>query len=310
MLRSEGRRPVEGTRPPRVSVILPTRNRAGSLARAVASVRDQTEQEWELLIVDDASEDGTSAATVAWQAHDPRIRSVRLHHPLGGGGARNEGLHLARGVWVAFLDDDAEWQSNKLSFQLREARPGALVYGPVHGVAADGSTRRLGGPVDADAPLCGLAAGNLIDTSAVLVEREQLMAVGGFDEALPRLQDWDLWLRLVEQIRPAYHPDILARTSLTGPRISTRPGSLPVAAEMLARKHPRNAQLRATLGHMLLQEGDVVLGRRMLGEAASLGLKGPGVQLRRLLAAVAPGLYAGWARGSQAVRDRFWGSRK
>ena len=288
---------------PRVSVLLPTRNRTAALDRAVASVRGQTLGEWELVIVDDASDDDTPARLAAHASADPRIHVFRHDARRGGAAARNTALGHARAPWIAFLDDDAEWRPEKLERQIARAReaPDALVYGPVLAVEEDGSGTLLGGPLGENAPVSDLVRGNRIDTSAVLVAAAPLRAVGGFDPELPRLQDWDLFIRLVPSVRLLYIDEVLVRTFRVGHRISTTPGSLEAAAERLAEKHA-DPRLLVTVGHMLLHEGHPAAARRIFARAWRRGGAGVPLLLRRALAATAPGLYTRMARLSDRLR--------
>ena len=278
---------------PVVSVVLPTRNRPDSLQRAVASVLGQTRRDWELVVVDDASDERTRSLLPAVVTGDPRIRLLHHEARRGGGAARNTGIEAARGPWVAFLDDDAEWRPDKLALQLDRvatAEGATLAYGPVLAVDESGEASVVGGPVPERNAFEVLARGNRIDTSGVMVDRATLLGVGGFDPALPRLQDWDLWLRLVPGARLVYAESPLARTYRVGRRISTDPPALRLAAERLAEKHASSAALLATLGHMLLAEGESEPGRALLDRAWSLE-PGPGLGLRRLLARLSPTAY-------------------
>jgi GalNAc5-diNAcBac-PP-undecaprenol beta-1,3-glucosyltransferase len=102
---------------PKVSVIVPTRNRSGLLARALRSVCEQSETDIEIIVVDDASEDGTGQG-VAEQLDD-RIRYLRLEQNLGPTGAKNAGLDAITGEWFTILDDDDEMVPDALSALLR-----------------------------------------------------------------------------------------------------------------------------------------------------------------------------------------------
>ena len=119
-----------GSEPPRVSVVIPTHNRAEWLPRAVASVLAQTWTDFELLIVDDHSTDETPALIARFA--DRRIRSFRHERNMGQSKALNTGIEHARGEYVAFLDDDDEWLPGKLAAQvaLLDAAPPevGLVY--------------------------------------------------------------------------------------------------------------------------------------------------------------------------------------
>ena len=117
------------TEPELVSIILPTYNRAELLPRAVNSVLNQTYQAWELLIWDDGSSDDTEDVIATFK--DPRVRAfTEPNHGMSY--ALNQALKQARGGLIAFLDDDDEWQADKLDRQvsfLRENPEVSLVFG-------------------------------------------------------------------------------------------------------------------------------------------------------------------------------------
>src|ERR1044071_7041476 len=100
---------------PRVSVVIPTRDRAHLLQRTLASVLKQSIDSLEVIVVDDASNDAASTAAAA--AH-PRVRLLRNPEPSGVSVARNRGIAAARGDWIAFCDDDDLWAPSKLQQQL------------------------------------------------------------------------------------------------------------------------------------------------------------------------------------------------
>jgi glycosyltransferase involved in cell wall biosynthesis len=100
--------------PPLVSIVLPTYNRADTLPRAIDSVLTQHQQDWELLVVDDGSQDGSCAQVQALAQGDPRIHLIRQAN-AGVAAARNTGLAAARGRFIAFLDSDDAWRPHFLS---------------------------------------------------------------------------------------------------------------------------------------------------------------------------------------------------
>lgn len=179
-----------------VSVVLPTYNRAPTLSRAVRSVLAQTFTDLELIVVDDGSTDATSS--VLAQFDDPRLRVLRQPN-AGAAAARNAGIALAQGEWLAFQDSDDEWLLDKVALQLRCAldRGAHWVLGTY--VASQGPTGFLvrptatlaGGP-----PLRDVLDGWPIITPTWLARRASLAAAGGFDARLPCLEDWDLAFRL------------------------------------------------------------------------------------------------------------------
>lgn len=102
---------------PQVSIIMPTFNRAGMIAAAIQSIRDQSFSDWELLIVDDGSTDATE--TVIAAINDPRIFYFRVAHCAKIGWLRNYGVAKARGTYIAFNDSDDGWHPLKLEKQLQ-----------------------------------------------------------------------------------------------------------------------------------------------------------------------------------------------
>jgi GT2 family glycosyltransferase len=197
---------------PLVSVVIPTRDRWELLARmGLAAALVQEAVDLEVVLVDDGSSAPPPQGLPGLD--DPRVRVVR--HPTSRGvpAARNTGIAEARGTWLAFLDDDDAWSPHKLEKQLERARASSarFVYSGV--VSVDGSGRVLHGyPVPAPESValellarCVIPAGS----SNVLVEAELVRSLGGFDEGLPHLCDWDLWIRLARAAQAAAVPEVL-----------------------------------------------------------------------------------------------------
>lgn len=186
---------------PSISIILPTRDRARLLRRAIASVQAQTWRDFELIVVDDASTDDTAAVLGALA--DPRLRVIRHEVGRGAAVARNAGIAAARGEYVAFMDDDDYWLVQKLEEQLQalhQAQPGTgwcvTAYirldrrlAIIGGMSYDHLAYEEGiGPEAPD--------WSLIATPGWLVRREVLSLAGGFDERIRSWDDWELGLRL------------------------------------------------------------------------------------------------------------------
>ncbi len=194
-------------RSPMVSIILPTRDRAHVICDAIASVKAQSFADWELIIVDDGSSDDT-AIRIAPELADVRIRYVQ--RPAGGASAaRNSGLGLARGSYVAYIDSDNIWYPDFLNAAVRmlAADPTCdLTYGVLvtdhHGLQG---TCLLWLPFDRDR----LLVANYIDMNVIVHRMSLVDRFGGFDETLDRLCDWDLVLRYTQQA-PAHALPVLA----------------------------------------------------------------------------------------------------
>jgi glycosyltransferase involved in cell wall biosynthesis len=172
---------------PLVSVIIPAYNPSAALREAVESALGQTHPSVEVIVVDDGSTADTSWVPAAYGG---RIRYVRKANG-GPASARNAGLALARGTYVAFLDADDVWEPGKLAAQVEamERHPAAgLAYGPV--LRIDGQGRPQGVRRSPQAR-SGLIAGelfmkNFVPTSTVMVRRACFEAAGRFDEARER----------------------------------------------------------------------------------------------------------------------------
>jgi glycosyltransferase involved in cell wall biosynthesis len=182
---------------PLVSAVIPTRDRPSELSRAVKSALAQRDVDLEVVVIDDHS--ASSAAEAS--ALDPRARVLRLPANRGVAGARNAGIAAARGEWVAFLDDDDEWAPWKLKTQLQalEATGASWAWCAASLVSADGRVAKMAAP-QADAVARLLRVENAVSGSAssVIASKALLERLGGFDEALAHVADWDMWLRLAD----------------------------------------------------------------------------------------------------------------
>lgn len=187
------------------SIVMPARNRAALVGRAIDSVLAQTHPRWELLVVDDGSIDDT-ARVVAGYAADPRVRL--LQGPARGvSAARNVALAQARGEWIFYLDSDNRWSPDFLRAMLAYLQAADRDSGYSGIALEDGAGRTLGyrgAPFDWDACL----ASNYVDLNSFCHRRALFDELGGFDETLRRMVDWDLILRYGSRAPPAYAPFI------------------------------------------------------------------------------------------------------
>ncbi len=184
-----------------IAVIMPARNAADTIAEAVESVLSQIPAVLELIVVDDGSTDATR--DVLDSVMDPRV-TVLSCPGVGCGAARNRGLDAARGELIAFMDADDVWLPGKLAAQVAvlESAPGAMVaYSWSEDIDVSGA--RTGGYCrltrNGDVRRALLLRNFLGNGSTPLLYRSVLTETGGFDEALPACEDWDLWLRLAER---------------------------------------------------------------------------------------------------------------
>lgn len=214
-----------------VSVIIPTFNRARTLPRAVRSVLNQSYAELELLIMDDGSTDDTAELVAA--IGDPRIRYVRLEGNRGASRARNAGLRLARGEFIAFQDSDDEWLSEKLVRQVEAARSAPadavtvfhtkIQYGRDE-FSRYGPNRVCCIPAIADPGAADfrqlIQAGNIISTQTLFITRAAFEKVGPFDELLVNNNDWAYAIQLIHNSHVVFINEPLVMTYLQDDSIS------------------------------------------------------------------------------------------
>jgi glycosyltransferase involved in cell wall biosynthesis len=225
---------------PVVSVVIPTRNRVEMLRGAVASVMQQSERNFELIVVDDASTDATPAYLAALAESDPRVRVVRHAAPKGGPEARNTGIAAASASWVAFLDDDDEWLPTKLERQLEllTAQRSAVACSCDYIYLPDFGRSRVM-TVPRKVTLQQLLFDNPLGSVSLCVGSARVLReIGGFDSRLRSGQDQDIWLRLFEKGAVLVCAEPLVRyRSHNGPRISNDFQSQHVGARRFYFKH-------------------------------------------------------------------------
>jgi glycosyltransferase involved in cell wall biosynthesis len=225
---------------PKVSVIIPTRNRAHVLRRSIESVLAQTVDSLELIVVDDASDDDTESVVKA--INDPKVRYVRCDCHRGAPAARNAGIRLARGQYLAFHDSDDEWLPNKLDRQLELIERRA----PFADVVTCGTirTRPDGRERIAIAASETLSYDSLLAFGepfwggpTILVRRTAATCQVFFDESLPAGQDWDYVVRLAQVARVVSVREPLVKVGrVAGDRVSTQLKKLE-GRKLLRNKH-------------------------------------------------------------------------
>jgi glycosyltransferase involved in cell wall biosynthesis len=227
-------------RAPEVTVVIPTRNRAPLLEGALSSALAQEEVDIEVIVVDDGSTDETQAQLA--RVGDTRLRLLRHATPEGVARARNAALALAAGEWIAFLDDDDDWLPRKLRRQLDAAAAAgaSFAYGAAI-VADDGTGLRQEVPAPrADTIARDILARNVIPggCSNAIARTELVRAVGGFDERLAMLADWDLWIRVLQRAPVAACPQVVVAHRRRAATMLVRAEVDAVAElETLERKH-------------------------------------------------------------------------
>lgn len=182
---------------PLVTVIIPTYNHAHFLREALQSVCDQTFPDWEAVVVNNYSEDDTIAVVEAFG--DPRIRLENFRNNGIIAAARNRGIALSRGQYLAFLDSDDIWLPEKLATCIHRFEEGCGLV--CHGLRWFGSRRdkdQYYGPAHHATFDALLYEGNCIATSATVVRKDLVALVGGFSEdgSIVTAEDYHLWLKL------------------------------------------------------------------------------------------------------------------
>ena len=185
----------------KISVVIPTFNRISLVARAIDSVLKQSLNPYEIIVVDDGSDDGTS------EMIQNKYKSIKLIQQQNNGvsAARNNGIKHAKGDWIALLDSDDEWTEKKLENQVDR-----LIKTPEYdfchtneiwirnGVRVNQRKKheKYGGYIfDKCLDICR------ISPSSVLFRKNILDHVGWFDDQLPVCEDYDLWLRITAEYR-------------------------------------------------------------------------------------------------------------
>ena len=268
---------------PRVSVILTTYRRAHLVARALQSVLAQSYPDFEVIVVDDGSPDGTRDVIARFT--DPRAHYI-FQENRGLAGARNTGVRAARGAYIAFLDDDDEYLPTKLAQQvpaLDEHPEYGVVYSDVYLCDAAGNRiRRVSDALGKGDPPSGmileaLVHGNFLVSNAPLLRRE-CFEVGLFDERLRMFEDWDFWLRLACETRFLYQPGAVACYRIHAAMMShnrERMWSGALAVRRKIQAMPQFAALsqaaqqfsRYQCGLLECLVGDMTIGRRALWRA-------------------------------------------
>jgi glycosyltransferase involved in cell wall biosynthesis len=254
-----------------VSVVIPTYNRAHLICGALDSVRDQSYRPIEVVVVDDGSSDNTAEVVMHWYDTLETDSGLSLNYlqqeNTGGNAARNAGILAARGRYVAFLDSDDRWHSDKLTRQCeildKDNRVGAIYCGVQH---VDLSSGQVIEPATRDYPVGELLGRLLVrditaPTSTYLIRREVFDAVGLFDETLKARQDWDMWIRVGARYHIGAVPMALVDyCEHGGPRTASDPQREIVAYKTIMEKY---ASLRAVQSLAVRRAATSAFYRRM-----------------------------------------------
>ena len=185
-----------------VSVVIPTLNRDNLIERAVQSVLNQTHKNLEIIVVSDGSTDKTDQIMENMCKQDSRIKYISYHPARGGNVARNIGIDNSNYDYIAFLDDDDEWHTDKIEKQLQKFESDddiGLVCTGINAVfIVEGTTSVYIPPAPKDSSTEILLKNCIGSTTTVMVKKDILNQCGKFDENLGALQDYDLWTRICQ----------------------------------------------------------------------------------------------------------------
>ena len=309
---------------PSVSVVIPAFRVADYIAATLDSVLAQTYRDVEIIVVNDGSPD-TAALQAAIAPYRDRI--VYLEQPQGGPStARNTAIAAARGDLLAFLDGDDLWAPAFLATLvgiLTREPDTVLAWADSQPFGAgDGPSLMASAPPSGECDVAALLTARcVVITSTVVTRRQAVVEAGGFDEALHRCEDFDLWLRLALRGRLVYSREVLGRRRLHPTSQSAAPAAMlraqiavrqrfvqttPVGDDLRRLAAQADARCEAEIalaeGHRLLAAGDASGAREELARAArSLPSFKLAATLRLL--AVAPSVAVAlqrWRRGPQA----------
>lgn len=255
-----------------ISVVIPSYNRKNKLLACIESVLSQSYGNIEVIVVDDASTDGTEV--LFRDIGDPRVKCLRYEENHGACYARNYGGERSKGELIAFQDSDDTWHTDKLEKQYRRLmETGAdMCYCGMNRVAANGS--RFYYPVHTPRSVCApkdFLAENRASTQTMLMHR-RVWAELRFDESMRRYQDWDFAIRAAARFDLAYLPEALVESEVGSDSISAVVNSYP----HLLRLYEKHRTL-----YEKYPESDAVMNRRMGKRLHSVDLQTAAEHFRR-----------------------------
>ncbi|AEH25427.1 glycosyl transferase [Pyrococcus yayanosii CH1] len=235
---------------------------------------NQTFEDFELIVVDDASIDNTPK--VIKEINDGRVRYIRLERNSGGPVARNTGIRRARGRYIALLDDDDEWLPQRLELQVKKmeevGRNVGVIYGGFYYVSQDTGKiigRRL--PRYRGNIYEHLLRENFIGSPTLLIRRKCFKRAGLFDPKLKSSQDWDMWLRIAKYYEFEYVSEIVAKYYVHGRQITFNIKKYIPGRERFIRKHldiyknPKILSIHLSqMGLVLILGGNIEKGLKYL----------------------------------------------
>lgn len=290
---------------PKISVIIPTKNRADYVAKAIKSVLNQTFQDFEILIIDGGSTNATKE--ILRNFVDARILYFSQKDKKGVSAARNLGINQSRGQFISFLDDDDVWMPRKLEKQialLRQNKSFSVVYGlSSYVIQSDGRVIGLyNRPNFIGGIYPRILEENIIGNCSSILIRKECFEMELFDVDLPAAEDWDLWIRLAKKFcfKPIDEP--LDAYRLHGERLTRSYYGVLHAAKTMFKKysediysspncHEALRRWHLLLGLAYLQSGDKTHARAEYVSAISMNPRSVQCYIRYLLCFIGPEPY-------------------
>jgi len=198
-----------------ISVIIPTYNRANLLSRAIKSVLNQDYQNFELIIIDDGSTDGTDKVVRDFQDKDKRIKYIWQVNSGSPAKPKNTGIKNAKGKFIAFLDSDDEWLAEKLEKQIKLfkiSNVSNLGFVGCNAIVIDRKNKnewehKITKYKNIFKAL--LINDFILSSSSMMVKKEVFNKIGIFDEKLSVGEDWDMWIRISRKYDFDFVPEFL-----------------------------------------------------------------------------------------------------
>lgn len=243
---------------PLVTVVIPVYNRANLICDTVRSVLNQTCQNIEIIVVDDCSTEDIYERIQSLK--DSRIRYIRNSKNMGANYSRNQGILHSKGRYIAFQDSADIWKPDKLEKQITvfqdnhtidavycetgfEQKNGTMLIVPDKSIGDSERNQNL---------YHTLLNKNIIDTPGLMVKRDCLLAVGMFDMEMPRLQEWELCLRLAKQYKFQCVNEPLSFGTYRSDSISADWKKLIMAGALLIQKHREEMEAEHVILHNIL----------------------------------------------------------
>lgn len=262
---------------PLVSVIIPSYNRSNTIERAIDSVINQTYTNLEIIVVDDSSQDNTEEVLRKY-THIDNFKYIKLLENVGGAEARNIGVVESKGSFIAFQDSDDEWLLDKLEKQMRYFKDNDvdIVFSQIERITTSSNSIFPKNLLKESLNISKLLQLNYIGTPSAVIKKKCLSDVNGFDKTLPRLQDWDLFIRLSRNCKFYMIPEVLCIAYLQENSITNNSKALIKTLSIFNRKFSKDINKLTKKERSLIYEkyGSLLMNDNEIKEAKGYFIKG------------------------------------